>query len=123
MKNPIAGTCKLCGDQLANIRQRFVGDHPKAGEPMKFEPIVFNPGIAKRVTVVLSGGSQMSLTFCVKCAPVVQDNLPEIWDTVLNGWVKEMKDEPSEWALNILREVPLGVLHSCDWSEIKDAVG
>lgn len=88
--------------------------------------------IARRDTLILSDGSQCSLTFCDSCEPT-PENLPEIWRKCVEATVHGALNENRKvnrldyrqqllcgaGLLKLVDNVPMGRLISEQWGEVK----
>ena len=79
------GCCTSCGKEVYEILKRFPSDHPYAKEPKE----VGNSINAVTKTLILSNNSEMTLTYCPDC----EVDFEKDWQTVLDGWEREMSDE------------------------------
>ena len=113
----LLGCCTNCNKEVYEILERYPSDHVLAKEPRK----VGKPIDAIRHEILLSDGSQMTLTYCKDCTPdMIRD-----WKTIMNAWERELSDEyrvaigaqpasekTKQWLKTMTNVLPLAVLGS-----------
>ena len=83
------GCCTLCGKEVFEVKGRWPGGHPLAGEVNKIgKPLP----TAYRATLVLMSGCQASITLCGSCRPTPQ-RLPELWTICVSANAQELDPE------------------------------
>ncbi|KPK68171.1 hypothetical protein AMJ82_08905 [candidate division TA06 bacterium SM23_40] len=128
------GCCTLCGKEVFEILSRYPQDHPLAGEPRKLGKPLES---ARRVDLVLIGGSTASVTVCSSCE-VSDKTLPRLWkicsdasgqeitepDRRAAKGIRQLKEEQYHAvvasAIRIAADLPISILSNSSWKEIYD---
>ncbi len=132
LEHKLAGCCTLCDKPVFNIIKKYPNNHLLAGEPRTVgEPLA----TAMRLTLLLSGGENMDLTFCSDC-DVSPDTFPAIWKKVMGSFKRELDpvyvkalnpsfiSTPEQMAFrrktirDFVFNLPLFILSKEKWSEI-----
>lgn len=126
------GCCTLCDEPVFEITDRFPASDPRAGQPRAIGKALEG---ARRIALVLTDGSTVTLSFCSDCAPGIQDKLGEIWRKCLDTMafnhenlaaIKGRPLTPEEVSsseavlLGLASMVPLGVVTDLPWSAYDD---
>ena len=126
------GCCTLCDEPVFEIKDRFPEGDVRAGQPRAIGKALEG---ARRIGLVLTDGSTVTLSFCSACAPGIHDRLGEIWRKCLDTMafnhenLAAIKGRPltrqeaatsEEGLLALTTIVPLGVVENLPWSAYDD---
>ena len=127
------GLCTDCDEPIFEIIARYPDDSPLAGRVRQVgEPMPE----AVRVTVILSGGSQMDLSFCEGCCDIKPEDFPKIWRKIMTSWSAEQNEAfrialgckpltpnqlewTAQWFNSIVDQIPIGVIHKVYWTDLE----
>lgn len=133
MTHRITGCCMICDEPMFEVLTFWTTAHPRAGEPRRLGAPADN---AERVTFLLVDGSSCDLTVCSNCADGAEDRLPEIWAKAVGATARDEEQRAAIGArlltpeqasanhaslLQLIDNVPLGVLGRIKYTELNDA--